>query len=979
MRRIVPLVLLTALIAPGKRSQGQAPGTAHAWLDTLMIPAYVEEAPDPNPPFDFFQPARVNYPYTIRDHLTDRRAARTWRTLYLENEYLRCSVLPDLGGHLYSCRDKLSGAEVFYANRSIKLTQIGYRGAWAALGVEFNFPVSHNWMTTSPVDFALTNDSDGSASVWIGNVDRITGMQWRVQLTLRPGRAVLEQHTTLFNRSALRHRFYWWTNAAVRVWDDSRIIYPMRYTASHGFTDVDTWPVDARGTDNSVVGNHLYGPVSRFSYGSREPWMAVYHPRTSAGLVHWSSPLDLPAKKIWSWGGDANGLRWRRALSDDNSAYVEIQRGLFRDQETYGFLEPRETVAFSEYWVPIRELGWVSQATPDAVVGLWRSDEGGGPALEIRLNVTRRLAGAAISVRGDAGVLYADTTTLTPERTWSHALPLPGASAPLTFMLLDAGGAPLIAHTEGVYDYTPDSLIALGRQAAYQFPPTEQRSEGDVLALGEVQEREGRVLAARATYRAGLDRYPGSLPLLRAAGRLSVGLKQYDVAAQWLAGVLSRVSNDYESAYYFGLAQLGRGDTAAARRAFETAQGYGRWRTPARFELAALTARGGRQAEALRLLQTVGRETPEDTRAGGLEVALLRWLGRSGDARRRLASLLAADPTAAFLRLEAVRLGERDDALWRHLAADPERIIEVAVDYIRFGLFDEALDLLSRDYPTGPSVVTEPGMPSPSAYPLIAYYRGYVHRLAGENGAADLAMASRQPTTYVFPNRPETFPVLRAALEHDPDDATAHFLLGGLFLSGGMADSALAEWEVARGLEPGIPTLHRNMGYALLYAGGSLARSEELFREGMRLDSLNAGLYFGLDEVLRAAGRPTGDRADVLLEYPDRAGMPAALVYLAARALSEAGRFDEAERLFANRFFPSEEGGTNPRDVYLDVRVARAKALGGAGKCRAAIAIASAPVDRRARLTFADDELWVIAVSPRVRQAFDEVRAACSR
>jgi len=131
----------------------------------------------------------------------------------------------------------------------------------------------------------------------------------------------------------------------------------MAFTASHGFRDVDTWPIDSRGTDLSVVGNHRHGPVSRFSHGSREGWMAVYHPRTRAGVVHYSAPTELPAKKIWSWGNDPDGLDWRKALSDNESAYVEIQAGLFRNQETYGFLEPLQSVSFTEQWLPIRDLG----------------------------------------------------------------------------------------------------------------------------------------------------------------------------------------------------------------------------------------------------------------------------------------------------------------------------------------------------------------------------------------------------------------------------------------------------------------------------------------------------------------------------------------------------------------------------------------------------------------------------------------------
>jgi len=301
------------------------------------------------------------------------------------------------------------------------------------------------------------------------------------------------------------------------------------------------------------------------------------------------------------------------------------------------------------------------------------------------------------------------------------------------------------------------------------------------------------------------------------------------------------------------------------------------------------------------------------------------------------------------------------------------------VDYVRFGLHDEALDLLSRDYPTGPDVVSEPGMPRPESYPLIAYYRGYVRELAGGDGRADFSAAARQPTAYVFPNRPETFSVLRAALSADSTDATAHFLLGSLFLSGGMADSALAHWEIARRLSPRIPTLHRNMGYTVLHAGGSLDRAVVLFREGMVVDASNTGLYFGLDETLRKQNRPASERADALLAYPDRAAMPAALVYLAARTLADAERFTEAEALMANRFFPSEEGGINPRDVYLDVRVARARALQAAGKCREVLAIVNAPVDRKAKLTFADDELRAIAGSQRIREALDGIREGCSR
>ena len=79
------------------------------WEGVLNLPAYDEGAPDANPPFDQFATGRFNYPYTMRNEITDQRVEHRWRAIFLENEYLKCSVLPDLGGHIYTCIDKISG------------------------------------------------------------------------------------------------------------------------------------------------------------------------------------------------------------------------------------------------------------------------------------------------------------------------------------------------------------------------------------------------------------------------------------------------------------------------------------------------------------------------------------------------------------------------------------------------------------------------------------------------------------------------------------------------------------------------------------------------------------------------------------------------------------------------------------------------------------------------------------------------------
>jgi tetratricopeptide (TPR) repeat protein len=369
-------------------------------------------------------------------------------------------------------------------------------------------------------------------------------------------------------------------------------------------------------------------------------------------------------------------------------------------------------------------------------------------------------------------------------------------------------------------------------------------------------------------------------------------------------------------------------------------------------------------------------ESPDAVRAGAMSVALRRTLGQVEAARAGVKAWRAIDPTSSFLRYEATKLGAVDEALWAHLAADPERILEIAVDYMRFGLFENAIDILGREFPSGPPVVSEPGMPHPSAYPVIAYYRGYCRRQIGQDGSADYRAASTMPTTYVFPHRPESMAVLKDAVAVDPKDATAHFLLGSLALSGGMADAAMKAWEQARAINPRIPTLHRNMGYTLL-ATGALDKAIEAFRAGTAFDPANVGVYTGLEQALSQAGRPAAERAQALLSFPDQKALPASLVYRLTLALAESGRFDEAEQQFQGRFFPREEGGVNVRQVWLEVRARRARALADAKDCTRAMAVVNGLTTPVPSLAFTKDGLEPFLAQPKYRGFVDGVRKAC--
>jgi tetratricopeptide (TPR) repeat protein len=946
---------------------GCARGQVRVWEGALELPVYEEGAPDANPSFDQFATDRFNYPYTLRTEITGQRRAHSLRAIYLENEYLKCSVLPDIGGHVYTCIDKISGQPMFYANPSIKKARIGYRGAWAAFGVEFNFPISHNWMSMSPVDFAYAAHEDGSASVTVGNIDRVYGMEWNVELILRPGSTVLEQRVRLSNRSDVRQRFYWWSNAGVQIWDDSRIEYPMRYTAAHGFAEVARWPVDAAGKDLSIVKNQTDGPVSVFVHGSREDFMGIWHPHTNAGTAHYARYEELPAKKIWSWGVDADGLDWRKALSDDNSAYAEVQGGLFRDQETYAFLEPRQHIDFTEYWMPVRGTGGISRANLTGVVHLERKEE----SLVVSLNVNRKLPGATIRVSDGNVTLVSEKVDLTPEKTWTKVVRIPSKESKYSFELADAAGVVLLRQTEGKYDWAADSEIKVGPQANYVFPAEDSRTEDDWLQAGKTEELNGEKLLAAETYEKALGKFPVSFELLKASGRIHVSLKRFEDAVPRLFAAQARNTSDGEISYYLGITEEALGRERDALNAYEAAMRSPEYRGSAALRLAELRAAEGKFAEAQDYLAESLKSNPEDLRAREEQVAMLDALGRREEAAGQAKKLLQRFPLSTLLHEEA---GEPGLA---HLAADPYRVLRVAEQYARLGMYRKAVEVLSRRYPEVPADQREPGIGLPQDNPLVVYFRGYCKEKLGEAGAPEYGRASRLSTLYVFPSSVDDRRALEAALRGNARDATAHSLLGTWYFARGMTAEALREWEAARALNSKIPALDASLGLALLHEKRDFAGALGVFEEGIRNDPENVVNYSGAVAAMALLGKPARARVEVLERYPDAKKMPTPLVYELALNRAEAGDFGGAIALFRDRFFGREEGGTNVRQVWIEVRLLQASALAKSGRCGEGVAAAKdlgRPVEG---LAFIRDGLEGVLNSARTDYLLGEIYSAC--
>ena len=91
-----------------------AASPVRVWEEPLTLPTYRLDPPGLNPMFytsESYQGAKKKvYPYPIQDQVTNVRQEKTYKALYLENDYIKLSILPEVGGRLFSALDKTNNS-----------------------------------------------------------------------------------------------------------------------------------------------------------------------------------------------------------------------------------------------------------------------------------------------------------------------------------------------------------------------------------------------------------------------------------------------------------------------------------------------------------------------------------------------------------------------------------------------------------------------------------------------------------------------------------------------------------------------------------------------------------------------------------------------------------------------------------------------------------------------------------------------------
>ncbi len=317
------------------------PGLAAApvtiWEEQVVIPTYAIGPPEPNPQFysgGNSQGAQHRiYPYPAYDNLTTEKVDKSYKMIYLENEYVKIGVLPESGGKIFEAIDKTNGYNFFYRQHVIKPALISLLGAWISGGVEWDLPHHHRATSFLPVQYTIEENPDGSKTVWVGELELRDRMRWAVGLTLHPGKSYLEASFRMINRTPLPTSMLCFSNVAVSVNENYQVIFPpsTQWVTGHGKKDFTPWPIDGNGTDVSRYKNHA--PGSMFAWNFQDDFLAGYDHGKQAGTMSVADHNVVPGKKFWTWGDTPGGHRQDTLLTDSDGPYIELMVGAYSDNQ----------------------------------------------------------------------------------------------------------------------------------------------------------------------------------------------------------------------------------------------------------------------------------------------------------------------------------------------------------------------------------------------------------------------------------------------------------------------------------------------------------------------------------------------------------------------------------------------------------------------------------------------------------------------
>jgi tetratricopeptide (TPR) repeat protein len=887
-----------------------APGAgwakSQAWEGTITIPTY-GWSDDVNPKFWALEDqvklsttvkGAIVYPYSMQDHLSRTKVDRTYKALFLENEYLKVTCLPELGGRLHSVLDKTTGEETFHANHVIKPSMIAMRGGFISGGVEWNAgPQVHTVTIMSPVDALIGTNPDGSAYIEVSNLEQTLRTRWTVRVTLHSGKAYLDEQIRIFNPVDAVNPYYFWNCTAFPCRKGTRFIYPMTLGTDHNGVRFFNWPVN-EGRDLSWLKNYPEAS-SIFSVDCVFDFFGGYDVDADRGVVQVADHYELSGKKAWTWGTSDFALVCQKNLTDDDGPYIEIQSGPLPTQSDYGMLLPRQQVAWREWWYPVHGLGEGFEfATRDLAAQTIR--ENGD--LELRLLATGRFTGATCAITREGQELVTEKLNLSPKGPQIIKVS-PDPKGPVDVVVKTARGAVLASFTTPL----PIPKTEPPHRPDYLNKPDGQLTLEEKYLKALKQDLATNRKRAREGYEKALADDPGYAPALRALAILDTEAALYDDAIARLKKAVERDPSDGVAWYFLGVNYLRTNNpTEALHCAREATRCTGTGSLA--FDLAGRAhAALGEKRAALDAFLKATRLNPKDVLASDHFLLALYAAGDAASAFKYAEKAVAQYPTdlvpRALLALQDEKQMEAPVKEARSFVGEDDfEMLETSLTFAEIGLAKEAAKLL---YAVCVEVV-----PQAQRSPLPMYYLAWLASQQKDTDAVEewLRRAAVTYRDFVFPSRPEELTVLKFAVQENPKDACAQLHIGNLYAHLGRPAEAVSHWQEAGELNPSLSIAFRNLGLYAWGPGNDLAQAEQFYRQAIHARPKDQTLYRDLAEIIMAQGKRP--EAIKLLESMPSVGLQRAdILIMLAQAYSDEQRFDETINLLESTpYFVNWEG-----------------------------------------------------------------------
>ena len=865
----------------------------------ITIPTYPWGPDDINPYFRWvspggYSPTLTIYPYQMQDNLSKTKVDKTYKTMVLENTYLKVTVIPELGGHIHSVLDKVTGENMLYENKVLKPALIGLRGAWTSGGIEFNTgPQGHTVTCLSPVEATFVDYDDGSKAIAIGNVEQVYHTQWVAIVRLRPGRSFLEEHIRIYNPTGNKQLYYFWNCVAMPNTKETQFIYPMTLGSDHWGKTFFNWPIH-EGRDISWLKN-FKGPTSVFAYRCDQDFYGSYDHNLDRGVITSANHFELIGKKSWTWSTSQWGLRAQESLTDDGTLYNEIQTGPLQTQADYGILEPHQTVEWDEWWYPVRGTKGVTYSNKNVTVNVQKDEN--NKTITVLLHGTG--AWDTVCSIKDVGE---QRVKITPESPVSTTFQYQGN--------MDKFQVTILSDKEVLSKFT--FPLQLPKRTPPDNPrelPSEDTAAGCWL-IGISHDKEGGTHLAQEWYAKAVKKDVDFAPAYTSLGELELEAGQYTLAREHLEKSIKLNPDDGMAAYYLAQVLLEQGFVDDALETTYQAVRRPESTGPAYNLAGSILMRQGEFGKALDPLRKAVNFNPRDIASRNLLAYALWKVEDKNTALQELKEVQAQDPLDMPSGVIQWLINKDDTDCEERISGRKEEILDIADFFVTSGLKQVAIDAIERYY-----LYTTNRRTRQELDPMPYYYHGIL-----TNNTKSLAKAFELSPDNVFPNRRSDFMILEEVVKRQPNDWKARYYLGNLYFERCRKEDAVKVWKEAIALNDSYSVLHRNLGLVAWKIDKNLWIAIQHYENALKANPDDLTLYRDLGRLYSETNQHIKVK-EVLEKTRGKKLTRADITVLLGRAYLQLGEYENARDLLAADSYINWEGQGSLYGIYTALHI----------------------------------------------------------